>query len=93
MQLHKSTVLVMLMDVIMPTIVGILAFMSMTSFMNVLRLICHAGGCYDANSCWYFRIYEYDEFHECLKSDLVAYAINKMSRLKIFYKYSNYITS
>ena len=34
----------MLMDVIIPTIVGTLAFMSMTSFMNVLRLICHDGG-------------------------------------------------
>ena len=44
-QLHKSTVFVMLMDVIMPTIIGILSFMSMTSSMNVLRLICHAGGC------------------------------------------------
>ena len=30
---------VMLVDVKMPTIVGILKFMSMTSFMNVLRLI------------------------------------------------------
>ena len=44
MQLHKSTVLVMLMDVKMQTIVGSLTIMSMTSFMNVLRLICHAGG-------------------------------------------------
>ena len=35
----------MLIDVTMPTIVGILTLMSMTSFMNVLRLICHAGGC------------------------------------------------
>ena len=26
--------------------------------------------------------YEHDEFHECLKIDLVAYAINNMSRLK-----------
>ena len=38
-QLHKSTVFVMLTDVKMPTIVDILTFMSMTSFMNVLRLI------------------------------------------------------
>ena len=45
MQLHKSTVFVMLMDAKMPTIVGILTFMSMASFMNDLRLICHADGC------------------------------------------------
>ena len=45
----------------MPTIFSILKFMSMTSFMNVLRLIL---------------------FHECFKIDLVAYAINNMSRLK-----------
>ena len=45
MQPYKSTVLVMLMDVIMPTIIGILEFMSMMSSMNVLRLICHGDGC------------------------------------------------
>ena len=65
MQLHKSTVLVMLknilqtfklynfikvlsvmlMDVKMSTIFDILTFMSMTSFMNVLRWICRADGC------------------------------------------------
>ena len=81
------------MDVIMPTIVGILSFISMTSFMNVLRLICHAGGCENANNCWYFKIYEHDEFHECFKIDLVAYAINNMSRLKNILQNSNYITS
>ena len=82
MQLHKSTVLVMLMDVIMPAIVGILTFMSMAIFMNVLRLICQAGGCKNANNCWYSKIYERAEVHECFKIDLVAYAINNMSRLK-----------
>ena len=40
--------------------------------------------------------YENDEFHECFKIDIVAYAIN-MSQLKnllqIFYKHSNYETA
>ena len=53
----------------------------MTSFMIILRLICRADGCKNANNCWYFNIYEHDEFHECFKIDIVAYAIN-MSRLK-----------
>ena len=48
----------------------------MTSFMNVLRLICHADGCLNANNFWYFNIYEHDESHECFKIDIVAYAIN-----------------
>ena len=34
------------------------------------------------NNCWYFNIYEREEFHECFKIDLVAYAINNESRLK-----------
>ena len=33
------------MDVKMSTIVDILTFMSKTSFLNVLRLICRADGC------------------------------------------------
>ena len=78
MQLHKSTVFVTLMDVKMPTIVGILTFMSLTSFMNVLRLICHA----DSINCWYFNIYEHDQCHESFKIDLIAHAINTKSRLK-----------
>ena len=80
----------------MSTIVDILTFMSMTSFMNVLRLICRADGCLNANNFWYFNIYEHDKFHECFKIDIVAYAVN-MSRLKIllqiFYKHSNYVTA
>ena len=79
----------MLIDVKMPTIVVILTFMSMTSFMNVLRLICRADGCYNANNCWYFKIFEHDEFHDFFNIDIVAYAIKNMSRLKnllqIFY--------
>ena len=55
--------------------------MSMSSFMNVLRLIFRADGCKNANICWNFNIYEHDEFHECFKIDIVAYAIN-MSQLK-----------
>ena len=57
----------------------------MTSFMNVLRLICHADGCSNANNFWHFNIYEHDESHECFKFDIVAYAIN-MGRLKILSK-------
>ena len=30
----------------------------------------------------FFNIYEYDEFHECFKIDIVTYAINNISRLK-----------
>ena len=44
----------------------------------------------------YFNIYEHDEFLECFKIDIVAYAIN-MSRLKIilqiFSKHSNYVAA
>ena len=56
----------------MSTIVGILRFMSMTSFMNVLRLICCADGCKNVNNCWNFNVYEHDEFHEWLKIDCHA---------------------
>ena len=26
----------------------------------------------NANNCWYFNIYEHDEFHECFKIDIVV---------------------
>ena len=56
----SDDVFIMLINVKMPTIAGILTFMSRIS-------IYHANKCLNASNCWHFNIYEQDKFHAQLK--------------------------